>query len=349
METKKSNKKELIYSGVFIILFCAGAAMLRKWKQVGTPFVPETILVFFTMLLMSILIVPLAIKIFKFIEKKALLKYTIPALLVFYAGVYIIAYFSISIWVFIWFIIKGRNLAEFFPHLFKYELSEPNGGLMIWLLIITLMFFYLIWVRTLAREQKLIQEKLQYQYQTLKQQVNPHFLFNSLNTLSSLINTLPGIAETFTNKLSAIYRYILDNGAKDKIPLQSEIFFVTDYFFLYQVRDESKVFLNIRVNDCLECLIIPVSLQVLVENALKHNVASKEKPLTIDIFCEGEYIIVKNNLQKMDTLVESAGIGLKNLGERSKLITGKELVVKETQNEFIVKMPYMVNNENINS
>lgn len=349
MNTKKSYKKELVYSIIFVVLFCLGASMYAKWKQTGSPFVPTTILYFFTLILMVVPVGMLAKKIFGYIERKAHLKYVIPALLIFYAGVYAIAYLSITTGVFLWFLIHGRSLNEFFPHLFKYELSAPSGGLMTWLMAITLMFFYIIWTKALAREQKLIREKLQYQYQTLKQQVNPHFLFNSLNTLSSLINTLPGIAETFTNKLSSIYRYILDNAAKDRIPLPAEIAFVTDYFYLYQVRDESKVYLNINLESCDKCEIIPVSLQVLVENALKHNMASREKPLTIDIFCEKEYIVVKNNLQKMDTLVESAKIGLKNLGERVKLMTGKELLVSETIDEFIVKMPYIPSHESTNS
>jgi sensor histidine kinase YesM len=349
MKTKKPYKKELIYSIVFVILFSLGASMFTKWKQTGNPFVTETILYFLVMLLMSGLTGLLALKIFNYIEKKAVPKYIIPALFVFYIGGYAASYIAIIIGVFIWFIIKGRSLTEFFPHFFKYELPAPNSGLISWLLAITVMFFYIIWIRTLTREQKLREEKLQYQYQTLKQQVNPHFLFNSLTTLSSLINTLPGIAETFTDKLSSIYRYILDNGAKDKISLQAEIAFVTDYFYLYQIRDEGKVYLNITLDACNKCEIIPVSLQVLVENALKHNMASKERPLSIEIFCEKEHIIVKNNLQKMDTLVESAGIGLKNLGERIKLITGKELLVQETNKEFIVRIPYIITNENTNS
>jgi hypothetical protein len=348
MKTQKSKKKELIYSAVFVVLFCLGVSMYAKWKQTGSPFVPTTILYFFTLILMCIPTGLLAFKVFKYIEQKAHIRYVIPALIIFYAGVYAIAYISITIGVFLWYIIHGWSLNGFFPHLFKYEL-QFNLNLLPWLLAVSLMFLYIIWTKTLAREQKLIQEKLQYQYQTLKQQVNPHFLFNSLNTLSSLIVTLPDIAETFTNKLSSIYRYILDNVAKDKIPLQAEIAFVTDYFYLYQIRDEGKVFLNVNLEACDKCEVIPVSLQVLVENALKHNEASKERPLSIDIYCENKYIVVKNNLQKMDTLIESAKIGLKNLGERVKLITGKDLAVTEMNNQFIVKMPYIFSYESTNS
>ena len=242
------------------------------------------------------------------------------------------------------------DLSTFLPNLFKYELpAAPNSNLMIWLLLSTIMFFYILWAKAMKREQKLREEKLQYQYQTLKQQVNPHFLFNSLNTLSSLINLQSDVADTFINKLSSIYRYILENGSNDRIQLQKEISFVTDYFHLYKIRDEEKIQLNIKLENSLNFYLVPVSLQILVENALKHNIATREKPLNINIYNEEGYIVVKNNLQKMTTLVESAKTGLKNLNERIHLSTGKDLVITETNTEFIVKMPYTTNNESINS
>lgn len=342
MKSQKQNKKELIFTFLFIFLCSIGAAMYAKWKQTGTPFVPETILYFCTVFLVSICTWLMAVRLLRYIETKTnLVKQVIPALLGFYVGVYIISYLSITLGVFVWFLVKGRSLVEFFPHLFKYELkpNTPTGNLMIWLLLATLMFFYVLWKRAMEREQKLREEKLLYQYETLKQQVNPHFLFNSLNTLSSLINTFPVVAESFTNKLSLIYRYILENSGSDKISLQNEISFVTNYFYLYKIRDEDKINLHIDLKNCDQCEVVPVSLQVLVENALKHNMATREKQLNIDIYCEEKYIVVKNNLQKMTTLVDSSKIGLKNLSERIKLITGMELLVNETADEFIVKMP----------
>jgi len=342
MKSKKQNKKELLVTFLFIFFFSIIAAMYAKWKQIGTPFVPETILYFCTVFLISICSGLLAVRLLRYIETKTnLVKQVIPAILGFYVGVYVISYLSITSGVFVWFLIKGRSLEEFFLHLLKYELkpNTPTGNLMIWLLLATLMFFYVLWKRAMEREQKLKEEKLLYQYETLKQQVNPHFLFNSLNTLSSLINTFPVVAETFTNKLSSIYRYILENSESDKISIQYEISFVMEYFYLYKIRDEGKINLHINLNDYDQCEVVPVSLQILVENALKHNLTTREKPLHIYICREEKYIIVKNNLQKMTTLVCSSKIGLKNLAERIKLITGKKLLVNETADEFIVKMP----------
>ncbi|MFZ1978268.1 MAG: histidine kinase, partial [Bacteroidota bacterium] len=205
MKTQNKNKSALTNSFIVIFFFCVGVAMYVKWKQTGTPFVPETILYFCILLLLSICTALLGMKVLSYIETKThLVKQVIPALLVFYVGVYIISYLSITLGVFVWFLIKRLSLAEFFPHLFKYELPVPDGNLMIWLLIATLTFFYMLWKRAMGREQKLREEKQVFQYETLKNQVNPHFLFNSLNTLSSLVVTKPSLAETFINKLSYI-------------------------------------------------------------------------------------------------------------------------------------------------
>jgi sensor histidine kinase YesM len=202
-----------------------------------------------------------------------------------------------------------------------------------------IIFIVLLWQSSLYREQKLREENLIFQNETLKNQVNPHFLFNSLNTLSSLISTQPEIADEFIGRLSSIYRYILENSTKDKVPLQSELTFINDYFFLHKIRDDNKIRMEINIQDPDKYLILPVSLQILVENAIKHNIATRENPLKISIYAEGDYISVKNNLQKMSARLSSTGIGLKNLAERTKLITGKLLQIEETKSDYIVKLP----------
>jgi LytS/YehU family sensor histidine kinase len=169
--------------------------------------------------------------------------------------------------------------------------------------------------------------------------VNPHFLFNNLNTLSSLITTDPEVAEKFLNRLSSIYRYILENSQNSKVPLNSELTFIRDYFDLYRIRDEGKISLSIDTPGSELFLIIPVSLQILIENAIKHNMATREKPLKIKIYIENQSIVVRNNLQRMSAPLKSTKIGLKNLAERVKLVTGKDLVIEESNSEFIVKVP----------
>jgi two-component system, LytTR family, sensor kinase len=204
-----------------------------------------------------------------------------------------------------------------------------------------IIFIVLLWQTSLRREQRLREEKLIFQNETLKSQVNPHFLFNSLNTVSSLIQTHSEKAEQFINNLASVYRYVLENAQKDKVPLQTELDLVNRYFDLHRVRDEEKIALTIDYSGLDNYQILPVSLQILLENAIKHNAATRENPLKISIYFEGANIVVRNNLQKKATQLKSTGIGLKNLAERVRLITGKELIIEETEDFFTVKIPLL--------
>ena len=200
-------------------------------------------------------------------------------------------------------------------------------------------FILIQWQDALTREQKLREENLIFQNETLKSQVNPHFLFNSLNTISSLIHTQPEAAEQFINNLSSVYRYILENGQKDTVPLQSELNFITGYFNLHKVRDEEKILLDINTPDCGQFRILPVSLQILLENAIKHNIAARENQLRITIYIEDQHIVVKNNLQRKATQMESTNQGLTNLAERVRLHAKTDLIIEETNDYFTVKLP----------
>ena len=195
-----------------------------------------------------------------------------------------------------------------------------------WAFLGSIVFIYILWRKAIDREQKLKEENLIFRYETIKGQVNPHFLFNSLNTLSSLVRTNPDVAEEYINKLASIYRYILDNVQSNHVPLQVEIAFVNDYFSLHKIRDGEKIQLNIQLNDINKYKVLPISLQILIENAIKHNMATRESPLYISLQYEDGYIVVKNNLQKMVNLGRSSGNGLKNLQERIVLLSIIETV-----------------------
>ncbi len=200
-------------------------------------------------------------------------------------------------------------------------------------------FFFTSWQESLKREYELREQNLLFQNQTLKNQVNPHFLFNSLNTLSALVETQAEVAGLFISRLSSIYRYILENAPRDKVPLKEELAFLGDYFFLHQVRDDRKIQLSVAVEHPEDFEILPVSLQILLENAVKHNMATRDQPLRIRVFTEGAYIVVCNNIQRMATQLPSTRTGLANLRERVRLATGKPLIVEETEQQFIVKIP----------
>lgn len=212
-------------------------------------------------------------------------------------------------------------------------------SLSVGLFICCTVFFYATWRQAIDREQKLREENLKYQYKTLKAQVNPHFLFNSLNTLSEIVYKDAKKADHYIRKLSGIYRYILDNEDVDLIPLGKELEFVTKYFELQKERDGNKIELKIQVSDSEKSGIVPVSLQLLVENALKHNSALENSPLKITIYKEDMLIVVSNNIQKKNTLNNSYGTGLINLKERVKLVTRRDMAVNQENNEFLVKIP----------
>lgn len=236
-------------------------------------------------------------------------------------------------------IMNGENLSGVihnffymgFRGWFKSTISGLSGG--------ALIFVILLWQTSLRREQKLREENLIFQNQTLRNQVNPHFLFNSLNTLSGLIPEHPDSAERFILKLSSIYRYILENSLKDTVPLMAEIDFIGDYYYLHAIRDDGKIVLTVDAPAAEKYQILPVSLQILVENAVKHNIATRESPLLINIDIADQMVVVRNNIQRMNVKLKSTGIGLNNLKERIRLSTGKNLVIEETENEFIVRIP----------
>ncbi len=193
------------------------------------------------------------------------------------------------------------------------------------------------------KKEQLERAKAEAELEALKNQVDPHFIFNSLNTLSHLIEERPEKAKLFNDNLAEIYRYILQNKARDLVFLKEEIEFVEHYFALLRIRFEDAVQLQLKVDDMEseQFLIPPISLQVLVENGIKHNEFSDLNPLKIDIQFGHESLVVKNEIRKKVLRKPASGIGLKNLDERYQLITAKRMVVDENEHEFIVTLPVL--------
>jgi len=272
-------------------------------------------------------------------KKKMLIR-----LLQFYVVVLFIA-FSFYLLLYTYYFIKSDSgLSDFYANLFNQEMRGFFSAALIGFTLGALFFFYVQWAEALKREQKLTEEKLIFQYETLKSQVNPHFLFNSLNSLSTLVRKDPDLSEQYIQKLSTIYRYILENDNKELVPLSAEIEFVNNYFYLQKIRDEEKIEMKMELREIENIQVLPVSLQLLVENALKHNSATRKQPLEITVHFEGlDKIVVRNNLQKKTQLNSSSKIGLKNLNERSRLILNREIEIQETVDEFVVKIPVKLN------
>lgn len=277
---------------------------------------------------------PGAIKTGKTYKKQIIIK-----LIKFYLLVLLISAAFIIIPIAFNMLMHDQSFSEVINNFIKYELKAMLISWFIGIFIGSLVFFYAEWNSALKREQKLREEKLIFQYETLKSQVNPHFLFNSLNTLSSLVSQDAGLSEKFISGFSSIYRYILENSNVELINLSKEIAFIEDYFFLQKIRDNGKIDLHLDLKDADRYEILPISIQLLVENALKHNAATKENPLKIKIYLEDDYVVVENNLQPKMRLEPSSKIGLKNLKERVKLMMNKEISVASSDGLFIVKIP----------
>jgi hypothetical protein len=191
----------------------------------------------------------------------------------------------------------------------------------------------------LIENERIKKENIISQFELLKQQVSPHFLFNSLNTLISIIPEDQNLAVKYTQHLSQVYRYVLQHKDMDWVPLQTELKFIRSFFFLNQIRFGEHIKLNIQLDENKTYQkIAPLSLQILVENALKHNVISKDKPLSIDILEENGQLIVKNNLQKKKNS-EGTRLGLQNVVNRYKHLTGKPVQILESTDFFSVSLP----------
>lgn len=191
-----------------------------------------------------------------------------------------------------------------------------------------------------AEQQK---ENMRSRFEALRNQVNPHFLFNSLNALSSLVHEDADLAESFILKLTKIYRYVLDLQDQNLIRLEEELRFIDNYLFLQQIRFGNNLRLYSQIDArVLNLSVPPLSLQLLVENAIKHNVISAENPLTIELMVEGEDILlVKNNLQKRMKKLESTGIGQENLKARYTMLSERAPEFKEENDYYFARIPLL--------
>ena len=188
--------------------------------------------------------------------------------------------------------------------------------------------------------EKLRKEKAEMELSALKAHVDPHFLFNSFNTLSGLIDEDPKKAQKMLGELSGIYRHILETKDDDTNTIQSELNFAKKYLGLQQTRFEDSIQLEVNVDPAtMEKKLPSLSLQLLLENAIKHNAFDEDAPLKIRIFNQDENLVVENNKKKRKTLAESSGMGLQNIRDRYKLLTKQDFVIDETTDLFIVKLP----------
>lgn len=180
------------------------------------------------------------------------------------------------------------------------------------------------------------------QFEILKSQVNPHFLFNSLNVLSSLIHIDQKKAAKFVRQLSKVYRYVLEIKDKDLIMLDDEIPFVESYIYLLKTRFDQNLSVNMDISEnSKKQMIAPMVIQLLLENAIKHNIVSKTKPLSITIEETDGFLQISNNLQLKSSLEKSSNTGLNNIKKRYEYLSSKKIEIVETDDQFSVSIPLL--------
>jgi two-component system LytT family sensor kinase len=209
-------------------------------------------------------------------------------------------------------------------------------------------WLYLVfrWRHSLAEIERIKKENADFKFEMLRNQVNPHFLFNSLNTLSSLMYQNVDTAAHYIRRLSEVYRYVLENRQNELVTLDKELKFIDAYKYLFELRFADRISIKIDIGvDNQELFIAPMTLQMLVENAVKHNVVSTKLPLHITIKVSDKMIIVSNNLQPKKPEGYSSGMGLQNIQNQYEFLSDKKVEIINNQEEFSVKVPLLAKNQ----
>jgi LytS/YehU family sensor histidine kinase len=208
-------------------------------------------------------------------------------------------------------------------------------------------YYFKSWQDAELNAERLQKENIRSQYEALKHQIEPHFFFNSLSVLTSLVYKDADLSASYIAQLSKMYRYILDGKDQTVVPLEQELEFLNAYVFLMTMRHNDSIRFIIEISDeSRKYTFIPkTSLQLLAENAIKHNRFSKEKPLLVRISEEDNYVRVLNNLDRRELIEGSSGIGLENIRKRYELISEKAIEIQETSLTFCVKLPKLKKSE----
>ena len=237
---------------------------------------------------------------------------------------------------------EGYNFSDFIAH---ESWRNYTFGLWITLSIVVIfhfVYFYNRYQQNKIKEQKVIAGTASAKFDALKNQLDPHFLFNSLNVLTSLIEENPDSAQKFTTALSKVYRYVLEQKNKDLVAVDEELKFAKTYMSLLKMRFEDSIVFNIPEQASNpESKVVPLSLQLLLENAVKHNMVTATKPLHIKIYENQGNLVVENNLQPKQIVKKSSGVGLSNIMQRYQLLTNKKVIINQQAERFVVAIPML--------
>ncbi len=242
----------------------------------------------------------------------------------------------------------------FFEFFFKASIKENFNQVLVQMIVelgiamlITTLFyvksFFISWRKAAVSEERYKKEALQLQYETLKSYVNPHFLFNSLSVLSSLVEKDIHKSQLFIRQLSDIYRYVLEQKGKELVSLETELDFARSFINLHKIRHGENLNVDLEVDD-KSGYIVPLSMQILLENAFKHNVISEEEPLQVKIWRDHDYIIVQNQIRKRKTIEAGSGTGLETIVNQYKFVSSRTLLICTDDGYFTVHVPILAQN-----
>jgi hypothetical protein len=227
----------------------------------------------------------------------------------------------------------------------RESFEHYHFGLWITLVILAvfhIIYFYNRYQQNRIKEQKVIAGTASAKFDALKNQLDPHFLFNSLNVLTSLIEENPSSAQKFTTSLSKVYRYVLEQKNKELVTVDEELQFAKTYMSLLKMRfEDSIIFSSPDHSFNPESKVVPLSLQLLLENAVKHNLVTVSKPLNIKIYEDGNNLVVDNNLQPKQIVKKSSGVGLSNIQQRYDLLTDRKVNIIKEAGRFAVAVPML--------
>ncbi len=238
-------------------------------------------------------------------------------------------------------VIDGETLKEFLKKETASNYILSSVFTFIILLIVHFIYLYKWYQENKLKEQKIIAGSASAQFESLKNQIDPHFLFNSLNVLSSLIEENPDAAQKFTTSLSKVYRYVLEQKDKELVSVEEELRFAKTYMNLLKMRFENSITFELPEFENDEAKVVPLSLQLLLENCIKHNIVSEKKPLHIKIYIEQNELIIENNKQIKEVLQDRKGVGLQNIVSRYAILTKRNVIIQESETIFRVKLPIL--------
>lgn len=340
MFTKLSSQTRIIATVIAVLLFFS---FLMRWYVFGIQWHINLVLMLISGSMMTVSWVFFS-QFHRYLDKvfpyeRGIFLRIIPQVLITFGVVYMLSWFVM------WRVIGLFNFEDIVNKQYT-PLAQAAGYFAQFMVVVLLNVLHLAeylfrkWRENATRAAHLEQEKAQVQFDNLKNQLNPHFLFNSLTSLDSLIQDNPELARQFLQQLSKVFRYVLQHKDKGLVPLHTEWEFIKNYVFLLTTRFENTLQINFEIEEeAYQRKIAPVTLQILIENALKHNIISQERPLTIRISTDGAYLKVENNLQLKKKVETSNKLGLQNLRTLYSFLTDVSFETIEHSGKFVAYVP----------